>query len=165
MMSWTRNRHIAPCLLLLALLFGPGPAARGQDQAAGKDLTGHRTLGRYWSILVKKPRRSPVFDRWYDLKRKLFGAEALTKSLEDERATRPKDPALVIVLGLVHERLGDSKQALHLFREARRLAPDDWYPVYLTGDMLRLEGSEDAAARVLESCLDLQVEPDSSFIR
>ncbi len=152
---------------------GPAPTASAQDPATGPAATGPAATGpsaeqsadnrrqrlmadRYEQLLLRRPRPGTALDRLY-----AFHASAgtLGERMEQLAPTQP-DAADAgnrwLLLGLLHQRSGDTAAAIEALEKAERLLPTDAMTSFLLGTALQTEGRIQPAIAAMQRALERQ---------
>ena len=107
---------------------------------------------RYRSILQTRPQRGTAFDQWYRHYLDAGKLDELVAGVEREASEKSQDFAAQMILGLVLERREQPDRAAGAYARAERLAPDNYYPVFLRGLLLAQETRlEEATAELLRA--------------
>jgi tetratricopeptide (TPR) repeat protein len=116
------------------------------------------TAQRYWQIVRNRPRRGTAFDLWYRLHLDAGRLDSLGDHVRRYAADKSEDANAQLLLGLVYERRGQFDAALEAYADAERLAPDDYYPVFLRGQLLIGQSRPADAIKALSRTIELKPE-------
>ncbi len=138
-----QKQRIVFVLCLSCLVPVLSPIARGQDEAVDEKI-----MERYKQMLSRKPKEgkegSP-FDRLYKLYLDGPGLEQMVADYRAEAQVEPDNPNTQLILGHIYKRLGRDGEALAAYKRAVALAPADYYPHSVLGQMyFTLRRHEDA---------------------
>ena len=109
----------------------------------------------YKSMLSRTPKEgnegSP-FDRLYRLYLEGPGIEQMVADYEAEAQVAPDDPSVQLILGHIYKRLGQEDEAYTAYKKAIVLAPTDYYPHFILGQMhFAVRRYEDAIASLTQA--------------
>ena len=109
----------------------------------------------YKSMLSRTPKEgnegSP-FDRLYRLYLEGPGLEQMVADYEAEAQVAPDEPSVQLILGHIYKRLGQEDEALTAYKKAIALAPTDYYPHFILGQMhFAVRRYEDAIASLTQA--------------
>jgi tetratricopeptide (TPR) repeat protein len=122
-----------------------------------------RLKQQYEKAIALAPAFEAPYYRMADIAQSM-GRSSLALSYYDRLGSRGADPATINVhRALVYERLGDRTTAAALYREAHRLAPDDWQVMLRWADFQWRNRNVSFALQILERAQRLY--PENPTIR
>jgi len=122
-----------------------------QLMAAGKTAAGRKQLEQarehYEAVLEIAPRQADAHNNLGGLHLTLGASDLAARELDLALRIRPAFLEARLTRGLVHEMLGQYEQAQSHYRQATQDHPEEALAHYKLGDVLYLQGKEDAATR------------------
>jgi tetratricopeptide (TPR) repeat protein len=128
--------------------------AQEADDPAIADQQFETAAARYRKILEQRPQRGTAFDHWYRLYLDAGRLDELADSVRKQAEQQPENASAQLLLGLILERQGETSAALAAFETAETLAPDNYYPALVRGELLARQSNWDEAAAALSRAIE-----------
>ena len=105
----------------------------------------------------KEGKEGSPFDRLYRLYLDGPGIEQMVADYQAEAQTEPGNPNTKLILGHIYKRLGQDDEALAAYKHASTLAPTDYYPFFVLGQLYTtLRRYEDAIGSLTQAAASFQ---------
>lgn len=153
-MRFPYSRYFAVLMLLVVWAATPSPTPAQDDEGDEAPDISERVIERYKQILRQRPRELGAFDRLYSLYSERSSIDALLQEYLALAEGEPDEPSHRIVLGHIHKRRGEKKEATAAYLKAVELAPDNAYAQQMLGDVYVLQHLWDKAVPVYEKAIE-----------
>jgi tetratricopeptide (TPR) repeat protein len=157
--------HLLRSAILLVLgLYLLGSQVQGQTMAAAWSDQETRLANQYLSFLVAEPEYGRVLELLWNLYEK-HDATALLLDNVSQQAKTNRHPSVLMVLGHLHRKKGDLKQASTLYEEVIQQKPAYLLALRARADVAQEQGDAEAAIKYITLVLEAMSESDPARIR
>ena len=153
-MKWLKMSLVA-----VLILVGSTLVVQAQDTANDNKI--RQAYKLMLSRTPKAGKEGGPFDRLYKLYLDGSGIEQMVADYQAEAQKEPGNPSTRLILGHIYKRLGQTDEALVAYKQAIALAPTDYYPHFILGQMYFVVRRYEDAIRSLTRATALFQESDS----
>jgi len=152
-------------LLILAISLSQSRAEETttQNTFTGLPTAADAQVARYMNLLIQDPRNDFLFGEVFRIYKTHKAEYRLLSFLKGSIKAKPDEKNLWILLGLAYREFRDLFLARKYFNKAIEIDPKDYFPRYLTAQVVLREGKLDEAIAGFRTAADIASDPEDKL--